>query len=62
MAKPKAPKEISITREERVHIRLALEDREVDYVVDVGSDGLPRIYTAPQPSAPVQDPDPISGT
>jgi len=57
------PRRVVVTPGERVRIRVLFDgEREAEYVAEVAVDGTPRIYPAPEPAAPVQDPDPVSGT
>jgi hypothetical protein len=53
---------VSVKPEERIRVHVALEDKEVEYILEADRSGELRLYAPPAPSPPVQDPDPISGT
>lgn len=58
---PMRPKEVTMEPEDVVHLRVVMADgSEVNNLAQAGHDGTVGISIAPEPAAPVQDPDPIS--
>jgi len=54
---------VNITPEQTLHVHVVKDDEEIaHYIAQARGPGLARFTAAPEPAAPVQDPDPVSGT
>lgn len=61
--KPPAAKHVNLAPDQVIHIHAMKGEKELGhYIARADADGAVQFSPAPEEGAPVQDPDPVSGT